>query len=200
MKKLIESRKKCAETIKMFCVIDESSSFEFKEFRLKVLHFPGHTSGSICLWNEETGLLFSGDSLLPGTIPVPLIESKLDQKGQCYRGLVSYLEAGRRVRELNLRKVYPGHGETVQDVEQLFVQISNYWGKRKKEILDLIGEGKILPYQVVQWLLSKSAEYEEFVPYIKLSEVVGVLEVLEEEGLVESFEEESKHWYQKSKR
>ena len=30
---------------------------------LKVLHTPGHTKGSVCLYDEEGGILFSGDTL-----------------------------------------------------------------------------------------------------------------------------------------
>ena len=32
-----------------------------------VLHTPGHTQGSVCLWNEEAGILFSGDTLFYGS-------------------------------------------------------------------------------------------------------------------------------------
>ena len=29
----------------------------------RVIHSPGHTPGSICLYNEEEGILFSGDTI-----------------------------------------------------------------------------------------------------------------------------------------
>ena len=32
-----------------------------------VLHTPGHTQGSVCLWNKEAGILFSGDTLFYGS-------------------------------------------------------------------------------------------------------------------------------------
>lgn len=197
--KHLRDLRKYSEPIKTFHVIDESFSFQFRDFQLKVLHFPGHTSGSICLW-DRSGLLFSGDSLLPGTAPVPVIETQHDLRGHNYRGLVRYLDTIKQIRELNLKRVYPGHGEIILNMTEMFDEISSYWEKRKKEILNLLDEGKVQPYQIVDWLLSKETAYMEFLPFIKLSEVVGVLEVLEEEGLVESFEEKDKLWYQKSKR
>ena len=31
-----------------------------------MLHTPGHTEGSVCLFDRDAGLLFSGDTLFPG--------------------------------------------------------------------------------------------------------------------------------------
>ena len=44
----------------------EGGEVRFGGVRLRVLHTPGHTTGSVCLVHEEDGLLFSGDTLFPG--------------------------------------------------------------------------------------------------------------------------------------
>lgn len=41
----------------------EGGVVRFGEVRLRVLHTPGHTEGSVCLLSEDDGLLFSGDTL-----------------------------------------------------------------------------------------------------------------------------------------
>jgi glyoxylase-like metal-dependent hydrolase (beta-lactamase superfamily II) len=41
----------------------EGGEVRFGEIRLTVLHTPGHTEGSVCLWSADEGLLFSGDTL-----------------------------------------------------------------------------------------------------------------------------------------
>ena len=38
----------------------------FGEIRLRVLHTPGHTEGSVCLLDEDEGVLYSGDTLFAG--------------------------------------------------------------------------------------------------------------------------------------
>jgi glyoxylase-like metal-dependent hydrolase (beta-lactamase superfamily II) len=44
----------------------EGGEVRFGEIRLRVLHTPGHTTGSVCLLHNDDGLLFSGDTLFPG--------------------------------------------------------------------------------------------------------------------------------------
>ena len=44
----------------------EGGVIRFGEIRLRVLHTPGHTEGSVCLLAEDEGLLFSGDTLFAG--------------------------------------------------------------------------------------------------------------------------------------
>ena len=62
----------------------EGGEIRFGEIRLTVLHTPGHTEGSVCLWSADEGLLFSGDTLfaggwgrvdLPGASPDQMVES-----------------------------------------------------------------------------------------------------------------------------
>lgn len=62
----------------------EGGEIRFGEIRLTVLHTPGHTEGSVCLWSEDEGQLFSGDTLfaggwgrvdLPGASPEQMVES-----------------------------------------------------------------------------------------------------------------------------
>lgn len=62
----------------------EGGQVRFGSLRLDVLHTPGHTEGSVCLYDPDTGSLFSGDTLfaggwgrvdLPGGDPVAMAQS-----------------------------------------------------------------------------------------------------------------------------
>jgi len=64
--------------------LQEGDEIRFGEIRLRVLHTPGHTEGSVCLYAADEGLLFSGDTLfagawgrtdLPGGDPAAMVES-----------------------------------------------------------------------------------------------------------------------------
>ena len=80
----------------------EGGEVRFGEIRLRVLHTPGHTPGSVCLYAADEGLLFSGDTLfaggwgrvdLPGGSADAIVDSLIRLSG---------LEAPTRV--------LPGHG------------------------------------------------------------------------------------------
>lgn len=80
----------------------EGGEIRFGEVRLRVLHTPGHTEGSVCLHAEDAGILLSGDTLfaggwgrvdLPGGSPAQMVESIVRLRG---------LDDGVRV--------LPGHG------------------------------------------------------------------------------------------
>jgi glyoxylase-like metal-dependent hydrolase (beta-lactamase superfamily II) len=44
----------------------EGGEVRFGRLRLRVLHTPGHTEGSVCLFAEDEGMLFGGDTVFPG--------------------------------------------------------------------------------------------------------------------------------------
>ena len=44
----------------------EGGAIRFGGLRLTVLHTPGHTEGSVCLYDADGGRLFSGDTLFAG--------------------------------------------------------------------------------------------------------------------------------------
>ncbi|GAB3985818.1 MBL fold metallo-hydrolase [Actinoallomurus acanthiterrae] len=46
--------------------IEDGGIFEIAGAQLEVMHTPGHTPGSICLYSEQLGVLFSGDTLHKG--------------------------------------------------------------------------------------------------------------------------------------
>jgi glyoxylase-like metal-dependent hydrolase (beta-lactamase superfamily II) len=46
--------------------MEEGGVFEVAGVRLEILDTPGHSPGSVCLYCEELGVVFSGDTLLKG--------------------------------------------------------------------------------------------------------------------------------------
>lgn len=46
--------------------IDDDEVIEVGRLRMRALHTPGHTPGSVCFTVDGTPLLFSGDTLFPG--------------------------------------------------------------------------------------------------------------------------------------
>jgi glyoxylase-like metal-dependent hydrolase (beta-lactamase superfamily II) len=58
-------------------LLSGDETFGFDDFELRAIHTPGHTAGSISLFNETDGVLFSGDTLLEKITPNPVAEFSL---------------------------------------------------------------------------------------------------------------------------
>ena len=65
----------------------------------EVLHLPGHSPGSIGLWDPWTGTLFSGDAIYDGPLLDELADSDIDQ----------YCVTMERLRALPVTVVHAGH-------------------------------------------------------------------------------------------
>jgi len=80
----------------------EGGEIRFGAIRLRVLHTPGHTPGSVCLQSTDEGLLFSGDTLFAGAW------GRVDLPGGSAEAIVGSLL---RLAELEpITAVLPGHG------------------------------------------------------------------------------------------
>lgn len=85
--------------------LDESDIIEFGNSRLSLIHTPGHSPGSLCFYNKEEGILFSGDVLFEESI------GRTDLEQGNYETLTNSI-----TQKLFLLPdsviVYPGHGES----------------------------------------------------------------------------------------
>jgi len=51
-----------------YAPLDDNSLLEYKNFKLEVIHTPGHTVGSVCCLDRENGVLFTGDTLFRDSV------------------------------------------------------------------------------------------------------------------------------------
>lgn len=83
-------------------LLDEKSKITVGDLEFEVIHTPGHTPGSLCLYCQNEGILFSGDTLFRrsiGNLSFPTSQPEL---------MWSSLDKLSRLPAET--KVYPGHG------------------------------------------------------------------------------------------
>ena len=85
-----------------------------KEIKLKVIHTPGHTEGSICLYDDTRGQLFSGDTLFAGAY------GRVNGSGSDPEAMLSSLK---KLLELpGMTDVYPGHGDFTRILNETWIK------------------------------------------------------------------------------
>lgn len=104
---------------------------------LEVVHTPGHTLGSICLYLHEERALFTGDTALGlGTVaisPPPFGDMRL------------YLESLERLKGYDCALMLPGHGQPVHDVARKLQELIDHRREREQQILRLLADGRTTP-------------------------------------------------------
>ena len=79
--------------------LDEGDVLDLGDRVFRVLHLPGHSPGSIGLWEEATGVLFSGDAIYDG----PMLDILPESEPEVLRA------THERLRRLAPRTVHGGH-------------------------------------------------------------------------------------------
>ena len=80
-------------------IIGEGDILDTGDRAFEVLHLPGHSPGSIALWEAKTGTLFSGDAIYDGPLLDQIPGSDIPQ----------YIETMKRLQELPVEIVHGGH-------------------------------------------------------------------------------------------
>jgi len=80
-------------------VVEAGDVVELGDRAFEVLHLPGHSPGSIGLWEAATGILFAGDAIYDGPLLYTLEGSDIDH----------YIRTLERLRELPVTVVHGGH-------------------------------------------------------------------------------------------
>ena len=78
---------------------EEGEIVEIGTRRFEVLHLPGHSPGSMGLWEAASGILFSGDAIYDG----PLLDELPDSD------IPAYVRTMKRLRDLPVSVVHAGH-------------------------------------------------------------------------------------------
>jgi glyoxylase-like metal-dependent hydrolase (beta-lactamase superfamily II) len=95
--------------------------------RLQALETPGHTDDSLCFWNSDDGVPFTGDLVAgAGTVIVG------DERGALGR----YMRSLERLRQLGPRTIYPGHGPIVEDAVAKLDEYLAHRRQREQQVLE----------------------------------------------------------------
>jgi glyoxylase-like metal-dependent hydrolase (beta-lactamase superfamily II) len=165
----------------------EGELLEFASRSWRVLQRPGHSPSDTVFWDEASGELFGGDHLIKHISSNPLISRPL--RGDAHerpRALMIYMDSLRATQEIELEVVYAGHGEPVEEHRTLIDERMKMHERRANKLHELIAERPSHAYELAQEMWGNVAVTQAF---LTLSEVLGHVDLLIEEGRVREREE-----------
>jgi glyoxylase-like metal-dependent hydrolase (beta-lactamase superfamily II) len=159
----------------------DGEEMQFRDRTLRVHHRPGHSPTDTVFHDGERRILIAADHLLKHISSNPLITRPRDGTNERPRALLDYLGSLRRTREMDVDLVLPGHGDPITDHRALIDERLALHRRRADKMHGLIAERPRSAYEIAQALWGNIAVTQA---YLTLSEVLGHLDLLQEDGRV----------------
>jgi glyoxylase-like metal-dependent hydrolase (beta-lactamase superfamily II) len=170
-------------------VIRAGERLEFAGRTLEVHHRPGHSPTDTVFLDPERGMLIGGDHLLGHISSNALISRPVDG-GDRRQPLIEYIDSLRSTREMEIGLVLPGHGDPIDDHRDLIDDRLRLHHARAEKIHRLLERQPSTAYELAQALWGNIAVTQAF---LTLSEVLGHVDLLVEEGRVAGEDDEHGH-------
>jgi len=131
--------------------------------------------------------LIGGDHLIKHISSNPLIARPLDgSTGERPQALRIYMDSLSRTREMELVRVWPGHGDPVEDHTAVIDERFRLHARRAEKLHRLIAEQPRSAYELAQAMWGNVAVTQA---YLTLSEVLGHTDLLVNDGRVREAED-----------
>jgi glyoxylase-like metal-dependent hydrolase (beta-lactamase superfamily II) len=166
-------------------VVHDGDVLELRDRKLHVHHRPGHSPTDTIFHDRDRRLLLAADHLLGHISSNPLITRPADGSSGRPQALVTYLQSLEQTREMDVDLVLPGHGEPITDHRTLIDERFALHRRRAEKINRLIAESPRTAYEIAQALWGNIAVTQA---YLTLSEVLGHVDLLTNEGRVREVE------------
>jgi glyoxylase-like metal-dependent hydrolase (beta-lactamase superfamily II) len=172
-------------TVEVARPLRDGDELALKGRTLKVLHRPGHSPSDTVFHDEASGILIAGDHLIGHISSNPIVTRPLDAHGE-YTGarphaLVAYLDSLEKTRAMDVDIVLAGHGAPVSDHAAVIDSRKRLHTRRAERIFGLLEPGPLTAYEMASKLWGNVAVTQA---YLTLSEVLGHLDLLIDEGRV----------------
>jgi glyoxylase-like metal-dependent hydrolase (beta-lactamase superfamily II) len=159
--------------------LSDGEELKFERGALRVVHTPGHTPGSCSFLREADRTIIAGDCVLKRITPNPVLSPDPVDPTRRFHSLAEYLVSLARLRSLHPTLVYGGHGDAVEDYEELFHRYLRAINERQTEVVRLIPRAGATAWDISLELFPGSTDVHRF---LAVSETVAHLDLAHSEG------------------
>lgn len=149
----------------------------------KTIETLGHAQSHISLYRESDAVLIGGDHVIAKISPNPIIEPPFSPGGERPKPLLQYNESLRKILNFPILKVYSGHGEEVEGVEEWVQFRMNRQHERAMQVKKMLEEKPLTGFEICKRLFPKVYRKETD---LTMWETIGQLDYLEDLGEIKS--------------
>jgi len=157
----------------------DNAELEFESGSLRVVHTPGHTPGSCSFIREADRTIIAGDCVLKRVTPNPVLSPDPVDPSRRFPSLAEYLVSLARLRSFAPTLVHGGHGEAVEDFEELFSRYLRAIRERQADVIKLVPKAGASAWDVAQEMFPGAEDVHRF---LSVSEAVAHLDLAHAEN------------------
>ncbi|OLS36421.1 Zn-dependent hydrolase [Alkalihalophilus pseudofirmus] len=146
----------------------------------QVVETPGHAQSHLFFIRDTDRMAIGGDVLLASVSSNALLEAPLDGEERP-KTLLQYRDSLQKLKDLDIKELYTGHGEKIKDVAALVDKRLASQEERAKVIYGHLKEGPMTVNELGAKMFGRSHEKQ---PELTFSEVFGHLDLLAQDELV----------------
>lgn len=145
-----------------------------------ILWTPGHSPGHICLYDRQSGLLLSGDHVLPNETP-----NISYWPGLPIQPLTAYLQSLKRTIDLDPSLILPAHGDPIRDPIDRIDDIRRHHDERLRQVERILADRPKTAWDVasnIDWDYGSFSEFGMDNQNLALTETLSHIEHLRVTG------------------
>ncbi|MFX1521219.1 MAG: MBL fold metallo-hydrolase [Promethearchaeota archaeon] len=173
-------------------VVNDGEYVSTNPGKLRIIWTPGHAEDHICVYDEETGIMFTGDHVISGVTP----QIGLTYIAQLENPLKIYQQSLQELLNYNIELSFPGHNKTIENTHERVLEILRHHKSREQWILEALDDKKLTAFEI------RSKVFGEKQPaighhIISYTETIAHLKSLKVSDKVNELVKEGIHFYEK---
>lgn len=114
-------------------LVEDGDVLDIGGLHLEMIHTPGHSPSSICVYVKESGILFTGDHILGiGTTFVDAPEGDMAQ----------YIDSLKKFLNYKISMICPGHGPPIYEARRKIEELIAHRQERELQVLTCLRRGR----------------------------------------------------------